>query len=87
MQTKKFLKSYIRKEFSDIQTLLVKPGFVKMNVQIDDLLRKMSSDKNHICIVKDNNDKTAGIITMEDILEELVGEIWDEDDIVEGEDS
>ncbi|HCS75174.1 MAG TPA: HlyC/CorC family transporter [Clostridiales bacterium] len=87
LQTKKFLKSYIRKEFSDIQTLLVKPGFVKMNVQIDDLLRKMSSDKNHICIVKDNNDKTAGIITMEDILEELVGEIWDEDDIVEGEDS
>ncbi len=56
-----------------------------MGVLIDDLLRKMSSEKNHICIVKNNGDKVVGIVTMEDILEELVGEIWDENDLVKGE--
>lgn len=84
LQTKKFLKSYLRKEFTDIQKLLLKPSFVKTNVPIDDLLRKMSREKNHICIVNDNNSSVVGIVTLEDILEELVGEIWDENDIVEG---
>lgn len=84
LQTKKFLKTYIRKKYATLESLLLKPSFVKINVPIDDLLRKMSNEKNHICIVKDSNDKVIGIATMEDILEELVGEIWDENDVLEG---
>ena len=49
---------------------------------IDDMLKEMSSKKFHISIVIDGEGKTLGIVTLEDILEELVGEIWDEDDIV-----
>ena len=84
LQTKKFLKTYIRKEFTTLQSLLLTPSFVNIDIPIDDLLRKMSNEKNHMSIVKDNNDQVIGIATMEDILEELVGEIWDENDILEG---
>lgn len=86
IQTKKILKSYIRKDFTHVHSLLFKPCFINTSVPIDDLLRKMSNEKNHICIVKDN-EKVVGIVTMEDILEELVGEIWDETDIIEGVES
>ncbi|HZK33694.1 MAG TPA: hemolysin family protein [Bacillota bacterium] len=85
LQTKQFLKAYIKKDLTDIKSLLLEPSFVTPSVLIDDLLRKMSSEKNHIFIVKNNKDKVEGIITMEDILEELVGEIWDENDVVKGD--
>lgn len=85
LRTRNFLKDYIKGQITDLVGLLQKPSFVTMGVLIDDLLRKMSSEKNHICIVKNNGGKVVGIVTMEDILEELVGEIWDENDLVKGE--
>ena len=42
----------------------------------------MSHEKNYMAVAKDKSGKTLGIITIEDFLEELVGEIWDEDDVV-----
>ena len=50
---------------------------------IDELLPIMSSKKLNMAVVTDNYGGTLGIVTVEDILEELVGEIWDEEDIVE----
>ncbi|MBQ6356200.1 MAG: HlyC/CorC family transporter, partial [Solobacterium sp.] len=53
------------------------------SVKIDDLLSAMSKEKQNVAIVTDNYGGTLGIISVEDILEELVGEIWDEDDSAE----
>lgn len=61
-----------------------KPVFVTPTLKISNLLRELQKEKAHIAIVVDEYGGTAGIVTMEDILEELVGEIWDEhDEIVE----
>ena len=50
----------------------------------DDLLKKLQKEKSHIAIVVDEYGGTLGIVTMEDILEQLVGDIWDEhDEVVE----
>ncbi len=67
----------------DITDIMSAPVFVHQTEKIDDLLQKMRSEKSHIAIVIDEYGGVLGIVTMEDILEELVGEIWDEHDEVE----
>ncbi len=64
----------------EIKPLLDEPFFVHQSIKIDDLLRTMSQKQINMAIVTDNYGGTLGIVTVEDILEELVGEIWDEDD-------
>ena len=60
------------------------PIFVPPTVKIRDLLKVLQKHKSHIAVVSDEYGGTLGTVTMEDILEELVGEIWDEhDEIVE----
>lgn len=82
LPVRKFLKAYIKGEVTDIKDMLLQPHYTKSNMPIDDLLKEMSSKKLHMSIVVDDQGKTLGIVTVEDILEELVGEIWDEDDVV-----
>lgn len=52
------------------------------HMKISDLLRKLQQAKTHIAVVVDEFGGTEGIVTLEDVLEELVGEIWDEHDTV-----
>lgn len=85
LQVRKFLKLYIKHDVFEIQDLLLEPHFIKRKEPIDDMLRRMSSKKFHMSIVVDDSGKTLGLVTVEDILEELVGEIWDEDDVVNDE--
>ena len=66
-----------------VEEIMKEPTFVPPTEKIDDLLQTLRSNKAHIAVVVDEYGGTLGIVTMEDILEELVGEIWDEHDEVE----
>ena len=81
LQIRKFVKAYLAGQpVSDITKFMDPPFFIHQSAKIDDLLTSMSKEKQNIAIVTDNYGGTLGIVSVEDILEELVGEIWDEDD-------
>ena len=65
------------------QSKMQEPLCVPTGMKISDLLRQLQQAKSHLAIVVDEFGGTCGLVTMEDILEELVGEIWDEHDEVE----
>ncbi|MFD2908314.1 gliding motility-associated protein GldE [Flavobacterium ardleyense] len=62
------------------QTLIRKPFFVPENKKLDNLLKDFQAMKNHLAVVVDEYGGTCGIITLEDVLEEIVGDISDEFD-------
>ncbi len=66
-----------------IKDIMATPVFVQEYEKINDLLKRLQKNKTHMAVVIDEYGGTLGIVTMEDILEELVGEIWDEYDVVE----
>ncbi|MBR7074655.1 MAG: HlyC/CorC family transporter [Oscillospiraceae bacterium] len=84
LQIRKYIKAYLREgEGLNIQPLLDDVFFVHQSTKIDELLPVMSKRKHNLAVVTDNYGGTLGIVTVEDIVEELVGEIWDEEDVVE----
>ncbi|MGN1344698.1 MAG: HlyC/CorC family transporter [Traorella sp.] len=67
-----------------IESILQSPVYLPLTTKISDALKEMQKCKVHLAVVVDEFGGTAGIITLEDIIEELVGEIWDEhDEVVE----
>ncbi len=81
----KDLLPHLDKDDFDWTTLLRNPFFVPENKKIDDLLREFQTMKIHLAIVVDEYGGTSGIVSLEDILEEIVGEIsdeFDDDDLV-----
>ena len=71
-------------ENAPISEIMKEIIFVSPTMKIDDLLKKRQTEKHHMAIITDEYGGTMGLVTMEDILEELVGEIWDEhDEVVE----
>lgn len=64
----------------DIRDLAYDPLIVPETLMLDDLFERIQQTSNHIAIVKDEYGQTVGIITLEDIIEEIVGEIYDESD-------
>lgn len=66
----------------NIGPIVKKVTYVGTGIKISDLLRLLQQSKTHIAVVIDEFGGTEGIVTMEDILEELVGDIWDEHDEV-----
>ncbi len=78
-----FIREYLKNPDVDIRSLLIPAYHVKPEAMIDDLLTEMRQHKFYLAIVSDEEGKTVGLVTIEDFLEELVGEIWDEDDVVD----
>lgn len=76
-----FYNNYDMENIAD--TMLTTPVFVPTTIKIGALLKLLQKNKCHMAVVTDEYGGTFGIVTMEDILEELVGEIWDEHDEVE----
>ena len=76
---------YVNGKMTDqpIEEIMTEPLFVYQHTKIRDILKMLQHQKSHIAVVVDDFGGTLGIVTMEDILEELVGEIWDEHDEVE----
>ena len=64
----------------DLKSILHTPVFVPETVSLDVLFKDMQTVHNHLAVVVNEYGETSGIVTMEDILEEIVGEIWDERD-------
>ncbi|MCL2295898.1 MAG: hemolysin family protein [Methanomassiliicoccaceae archaeon] len=80
VHTKDFFPKYLKDEDFIIEDIIIPVKFVPENTSIATLLNDMQKAHTHMAIVLDNFGRTLGLVTMEDILEELVGDIWDESD-------
>ncbi|KIX21744.1 hemolysin [Flavobacterium sp. 316] len=76
----KDLIPYIDEKDFDWQKLIRKPFFIPENKKLDNLLKEFQGMKNHLAIVVDEYGGTSGLVSLEDILEEIVGDISDEFD-------
>ena len=84
LQIRKFLKAYLQTgRIPDIRETMDEVYYAHQSTEIHELLPQMSKKKLNMAVITDSYGGTLGIVTVEDILEELVGEIWDETDIVQ----
>lgn len=82
LNEKDFIKAYLYNKDVNIESLMQKTIYVPPKKLIAELLKEIQREKMHLAIVTDQYGGTLGIISLEDIIEELVGEIWDECDEV-----
>ena len=83
LNQKDFMLQMLKNKDFNLAEIMTKPIFVTEPMKVDDLIRKMQKEKKHLAIVLDEHGGTSGLVTMEDALEEMVGEIYDEHDEVE----
>lgn len=79
------LKALTDEEKPEIRSLLMPPCYVYKTMKLPAILSELKRAKQHLAIVTDEYAGTLGLVSMEDVLEQLVGEIWDETDEVEEE--
>jgi CBS domain containing-hemolysin-like protein len=83
LRTRTYLKEHRRNQRVNIRQVMTTPYIVRDNAKIDNLLSHMRQHKIQMAIVQDEKKRIVGLVTIEDILEELVGEIYDEEDIID----
>lgn len=80
LNQKDFFKAMLSGEKIYIKKIMSEPLFINENMKVDDVIRKMQANKKHMAVVLDEHGGTSGIVCMEDAIEEMVGEIYDEHD-------
>ena len=81
----RFFKALLDDPGADIRSNLMKPLYIYKTVKLPDVLAQLRKNQQHLAVVTDEYGGTLGIVTLEDVLEELVGDIWDETDEIEDE--
>ena len=80
-----YYRSLLEEEKKPLRELLTEPCFVYKTLKLPSVLEQLRGAQTHLAIVTDEYGGTLGVISMEDVLEELVGDIWDETDVIEEE--
>lgn len=80
------IKDFFTKDYDNIEEIVRKPYYVSEFMLADDLFHSLQKTHNHLAVVVDEFGNTIGIITVQDLLEEIVGDMYDEDDSKEDED-
>jgi len=75
-----FYKRIVDVQEVDLRSLLMEPCFIHKTMKLPAVLAELKRRQTHIAIVTDEYGGTLGVLTMEDVLEQLVGDIWDETD-------
>lgn len=83
LRIREYLEDYFNGNKPELRKLLDTPIFVSPDTKIDELLSDMKRIRKPFALVKTRSGRIIGLVTMEDMLEELVGEIWDENDKIE----
>lgn len=78
----KNFKYKVMDKHEPLETVLSQPVYVLETLKISKLLKLLQQKKSHLAVVTDEYGGTVGVVTLEDVIEELVGEIWDEHDVV-----
>lgn len=81
----RFLKAMADGDSVDIRALLMPPCYVYKTMKLPAVLSQLRRARQHLAVVTDEYGGTLGVLSMEDVLEQIVGDIWDEDDVVEEE--
>lgn len=80
-----FFRALLDNDRVDIRSLLMTPCYIYKTQKLPAVLSQFRRSKKHLAIVTDEYGGTLGVISMEDVLEEIVGDIWDESDTIEDE--
>lgn len=80
LSARTFYANIIKKEHDKLETMLREPLYVPESMKVSVLLPKLQRHKRHMAIVNDEYGQTMGIITLEDILQKIVGRIWDDNE-------
>ncbi len=81
----RFFRAMVGKRRPSLHSMLMPPCYVYKTTKLPDVLQQLRKAKQHLAVVTDEYGGVCGIVTMEDVLEQIVGEIWDETDEVEEE--
>ena len=83
LYVKHLLHELVDQKEVSLRDLMLEPVFIPKSMKLDEIMDQFRSSQTHMVVVADEYGGISGIVTMEDVLEQLVGEIWDEnDDIV-----
>ena len=80
LYAKHLLKELVERKDVKLEELLIEPAFIPKSMNLHAIMNEFRKTRTHMAVVADEYGGITGIVTMEDVLEQLVGEIWDEND-------